>query len=263
MNYNKLSLSNLSLIMLNKENSKEVRNAAEKEIQRRFKGTSCEFEQFREYEQRSIDKRGTDKENYLIGNNPSMQQLMDIYFRYVADRIYLDNILFSELHFCNNDCRNAFFSTIVDLEYERINERLENHKTDINSMETLMLVEERLRDRQDEIYVFKSKEGAGSNFIYDIMLDANFKTNLKILKKVCELFEADYEALKFDKSFGYDSIDSIKTLSENLELAQINAFLKSDFRRLKNQKRILLNDLQTGNPVNYESDSISKVLYKK
>ena len=101
----KLSLSELSFIVLNDEYDVLLRDAAKREIERRFSKNGCGFESFMEREYDAISKRGKDLSNYLITPQPDGQLLMETYFKYVnaSERENLHgDLLFSEVVLCND-----------------------------------------------------------------------------------------------------------------------------------------------------------------
>ena len=126
----KLSLSELSFIVLNEEYDTLLRDAAKAEIERRFSKNGCGFDSFMERENEAISKRGKDISKYLITPKPSGQLLMETYFKYVntceKDNLH-GNLLFSEVIICNEDgpsfVKKAFLEEIVKIksEIDRIN----------------------------------------------------------------------------------------------------------------------------------------------
>ena len=94
----KMSLSELSFIVLTDNYSSEFKNEAYQEIQKRFKNNGCNYNAFMEYEEEAIGERGNDIENYLIQPNPDGQLLMELYFNHVYQKSALQhgNLLFSE-----------------------------------------------------------------------------------------------------------------------------------------------------------------------
>ena len=123
----RMPLSKLSYIVATDVYSDEEKNLAYEEIKQRFASTTCSSSEFLAREERVFAKRGELLSSYLIGNNPSGQQLMEFYL----DRDYdaLDesnNVLFSELALCNRDTENSFFVKAAKIELNNIGRRLEN-----------------------------------------------------------------------------------------------------------------------------------------
>jgi hypothetical protein len=117
-NYRAVSLSNLSFIILSNHMPSLTTKKAYNEIKRRFKNNACDYEEFISYEEAVIKKRGEDIENYLISKSLTAQQLMKVYFNYVYDQgaSVHNNLLFSEVHLCNGNSKNTFFSKALKLE---------------------------------------------------------------------------------------------------------------------------------------------------
>lgn len=101
----KLSLSELSFIVLTDNYGSDLKNEAYHEIQKRFESNGCNYDAFIELEEQAIGKRGNDIENYLIGSSPDGQLLMELYFNYVySNELWQHgNLLFSENLLCNSN----------------------------------------------------------------------------------------------------------------------------------------------------------------
>ena len=98
-----LSISNLILIILNKDYSDTVRKCAEVELRKRIKHFDIEFDDLVHFDDKVISERGLDVDNYLLSPRVSVQQLMDSYFNYCYHKKFSENgLLFSEKHLCND-----------------------------------------------------------------------------------------------------------------------------------------------------------------
>ena len=95
----KLSISNLILIILNDKYPDVVRRCAEVELRTRIKHLGWEYDDLLHFDDKVIQERGLDIENYLLSPQVSLQQLMETYFQYVYRKKYEENgLLFSEKH---------------------------------------------------------------------------------------------------------------------------------------------------------------------
>ncbi len=70
------------LIILNDKNKDILRKCAESELRKRIKNVGLEFDDLLHSDDKIIQKRGLDINNYLISPNINMQQLMETYFMY-------------------------------------------------------------------------------------------------------------------------------------------------------------------------------------
>lgn len=109
-----LCISNLILVILNKNNTDILRKCAEIELRKRIRNFGCEYDDFLHIDDKVIKERGLNINNYLISPNVDMQQLMETYFLYAKDTHYYANgLLFSEKLLCNKlDFKIEFFSEI-------------------------------------------------------------------------------------------------------------------------------------------------------
>ena len=74
-NLRKISISNLILIILNDKNDDVLRKCAEIELRKRIKNVGWKFDDLLHFDDKVIQKRGLDVNNYLISPNINMQQL--------------------------------------------------------------------------------------------------------------------------------------------------------------------------------------------
>jgi len=124
---NNYPMSLLSFMILTNNYSVKEKNEAYEELRRRFSVNGCNYDAFMEYEQEAINKRGSNLENYLIKDNPSGQELMQMYFNYVYGKEIFQhgNLLFSENLLCNSDSKNSFFTRALKIELNNIKKRIE------------------------------------------------------------------------------------------------------------------------------------------
>lgn len=199
-----------------------------------------------------------------------MQKLMETYFMYNINASYKSNeLLFSEKHLCNEtDLRSQFFNKICTHEAQNLNTRL---LTTDNSdeKEMLTLAKNALEDRQARVSKIKKDfieypedllcfneamlQLAGSygieeyyNFNYNCSDEEIYKlltSKLGIIKlTLMEQFEL----------FDFDLVQNIYGLH----------FVRKDSKKLNNQKRQLLQQVNSGFQVDYSVDNIQKVLRK-
>ena len=110
----KQTISGLSLIILNDKNSTIMRNCAEIELKRRIKNLGWKFDDLLHMDDKTIATRGLDINSYLIGPDPTIQQLMEIYFNYYYEKKSSESqLLFSERHICTDlTFLSPFFNNI-------------------------------------------------------------------------------------------------------------------------------------------------------
>ena len=65
VNFKKISISNLILIILNNKNKDILRKCAESELRKRIKNVNCEFDDLLHFDDKVIQKRGLDINNYF------------------------------------------------------------------------------------------------------------------------------------------------------------------------------------------------------
>ena len=65
VNFKKIRISNLILIILNNKNKDILRKWAESELRKRIKNVNCEFDDLLHFDDKVIQKRGLDINNYF------------------------------------------------------------------------------------------------------------------------------------------------------------------------------------------------------
>lgn len=244
-NIKQLSLSHLSLIILDPNTLETKKMPAMSELYERFNKEINYVDKFLYYENNVLLNRGYDINSYLIGDNPTIQQLMEIYFTYVKDNENIhDKILFSESHFCNNSSNISMFKKILRYEHRNIDmrmyykkiaedekefhslENIKNNKIELDQLkkvkEIVMLQEE--KNKNDIWY-----KNTGTQFLYDIY------NNQLYGKNVSEIFGSKF-----------------------INYVLYHRILMGDFNRLINQKTKILESVINGTSVNYDSPLIKK-----
>lgn len=143
-----ISLSELSFIIFSNQFSIDMQRDAYKELKRRFSKNIFSLEAFLEYESKTIKKRGTNINDYLISENASINLLLRLYFSkvYRKEIFQHGNLLFSENLLCHSNGEKTFFVKALRCELKR----LENTKSPYMSTtetETLEKVIEVLKER--------------------------------------------------------------------------------------------------------------------
>lgn len=262
----KLSISALELIILNDKNKSNIRKCAEIELKIRIKNLGWMYEDFLHAEDKIFSVRGLDIDNYLIGNKPSMQQLMELYFLYSFDTKYEDNLLlFSERHLCNNmTFCSKFFDNVCSIEIQNMEKRL-NSKAEKDD-QNLLLFKKALEKRKKDIEENKKKYYSKTELL-------EFNEALQLLSQD-SLLEFGYNlsdeqlydiACSKIKTFKYIFLESLNDGIFDADLFQNLFGLKKvliDSSKLKLQKRLLLSEVKNGALVDYSSKTMRKVLEK-
>jgi len=182
---NNYPMSLLSFMILTNNYSVKEKNEAYEELRRRFSVNGCNYDAFMEYEQEAINKRGSNLENYLIKDNPSGQELMQMYFNYVYGKEIFQhgNLLFSENLLCNSNSQRTFFVKALKLELYNLNKRLQTLATSSEEYQQLLLIYKTLYqryNRKQEIWY----ENSLTDCVMDIVPEASSfmsdKTKTKI-----------------------------------------------------------------------------------
>lgn len=235
---NNYTISNLVLIILDSKNNYYARMYAEKELKRRLKLIDSDYYKFMDEEEKRINKRGFNINNYLFSKNPTLQQLMELYFSYVYNNDANQNmLLFSERHLCNNkNFASLFFDEICDIQIDRIDDLID-FVVESNEKENLRLAKELLLKRKRNI-------------------DEKYK---KTTRKIDKL--KYNEALLYLRDYKFIPLKSIDK-QEIQKLYGLGLTLK-DSSRLKQQKQLLLNSVKL---VDYNTkimnEAFTKILKK-
>ena len=270
-NLKKISISNLILIILNDKNNDILRKCAEIELRKRIKNVGWEFDDLLHFDDKVIQKRGLDVNNYLISPNINMQQLMETYFMYDWQTNYESNyLLFSEKHLCNDvDFGDTFFTKICTREIRNLNRRLQN-STSESQKEVLLSIKQILEERNKSFN--QSKQEILKDDPIELLchneamyqLDGDVGTCHEFLQNCSD--EERYKLLS--SKLGMLKIGILETLNDTLydpDLVQYLCglkFVRRDSSKLSSQKKQLLQQLRNNFEVNYETEQIQKVLQR-
>lgn len=270
-NLKKISISNLILIILNDKNDDTLRKYAEIELRKRIKNVGWKFDDLLHFDDKVIQKRGLDVNNYLISPNLNMQQLMETYFMYDWQAKFNSNyLLFSEKHLCNDvDFGDTFFTKVCTKEIRNLNRRLQN-STSESQKKVLLSIKQILEERNR---TFKqSKQKILKNDPIELLCHNEAMYQLDGYDDSCHEFLqncSDEEIYKLLRSeLGMLKIEILDTLNDtlyDLDLVQYLCglkFVRKDSSKLSSQKKQLLQQLRTNFEVNYETDQIQKVLQR-
>lgn len=270
-NLKKISISNLILIILNDKNNDILRKCAEIELRKRIKNVGWEFDDLLHFDDKVIQKRGLDVNNYLISPNINMQQLMETYFMYDWQTNYESNyLLFSEKHLCNDvDFGDTFFTKVCTREIRNLNRRLQN-STSESQKEVLLSIKQILEERNKSFN--QSKQEILKDDPIELLchneamyqLDGDVGTCHEFLQNCSD--EERYKLLS--SKLGMLKIGILETLNDTLydpDLVQYLCglkFVRRDSSKLSSQKKQLLQQLRNNFEVNYETEQIQKVLQR-
>ena len=245
-----LCLSELSLLVLNPEVLLETKIDAENELYRRFNKSKISFEQFLFFEDCAMEKRGFDINNYLIKKNPTMQEWIETYFTYIINCDFIhDNILFSEVHLCNDYSNNKLLNYLIQNQIKSIETTIELREFyDIKYLQFAKALLVRQKSLNDKV---KKCEEAGITFVYDMYEDMNRyqldeQMNYKLLSgnKIDSLIAKIYYS------------ELLFSLRQTTGRMNIYRFLFQDSLKLRKQKFSLVKN----SVVDYETDYMKKVL---
>lgn len=239
---NKLTISNLILLILNDENTSILRNEALKELKYRSTSYGINYEDLIKNDEENINKRGFETKNYLFSKNVDIQQVMDSYF----ENYYLDNkLLLSEKELCNN--YGEFFDTVCEKELINIYKRLKNNNLSINEKQRLIKIKELIEKRKnmlrckltstDDIYEFLDR--LTFDFDCDELLKNKSINNIELMKRAL--------LGSYIENF----------FVRNLHISKI---IRTESRKLKLQKKNILAQVKSGYQVNYLTPIINKAL---
>ncbi len=247
-----LPISSLILIMLNDKYPDNLRKYSEIELRNRMKnfyhtmGNNPVDDLIHE-ESKTIDKRGFDLDDYLIGPNPNTQKLMELYF---SNFITHDNslpLLLSEYHFYSQEKKQSFFDIVSYFEIENIKQRLQGDMTGIDKaslLQALKFLENRknnqsqFKDAYDYLDHILKINGHGISYGYkeNIPDEERYKmlsSRTKHLKGKIITGITDHLPKSFDTMYG-------------------NKKIKEDSSKLSEQKLILLNQAKSGYVIDYK-----------
>lgn len=269
VNFKKTSISNLVLIILNDKNKDILRKCAESELRKRIKNVNCEFDDLLHFDDKVVQKRGLDINNYLISPNINMQQLMETYFMYDwKTDCYSNNLLFSEKHLCNElDFGDTFFTKVCTKEIINLTKRLQN-STSESQKEVLLSIKQILEERNKSLK--QSKQELFKNDPIELLCynEAMYHFDEVIGYEYLQNY-SDEEIYKFLSSkLGILKAGALDILSETLydldffqNLYGLR-FVKKDSSKLSFQRSQIFHQLKNNFEVNYETEQIQNVLHK-
>lgn len=262
----KFTISNLVLIVLSDKYPDSLRKYAEIELRRRFRNVAWDVNDFIDKENKKIEKRGLDINNYLFSKNLDMQKLMEVYFLYYYGYSQNeDDLLFSEKHICGMS--SSVFREILKNEIANLEARiiLDNDKNNLKLLEIFKLALEK-----ELIYIEKiDKEKENTAFFKRIELDEAFQylNEDKLLslgfnisdEEIYKIFSSKLLMLK--RFIMEEFSDSILEMDFFQNIYGMKKVLE-DSRRLEVQKNNLLKQAEGTFPVDYESD-VMRLVYPR
>lgn len=262
----KQTISGLSLIILNDKNSTIMRNCAEIELKRRIKNLGWKFDYLLHMDDKTIATRGLDINSYLIGPDPTIQQLMEIYFNYYYEKKSSESqLLFSERHICTDlTFLSPFFNNIRNIEITNLSKRIKKCDSE-KEKEYLRTFKFALEQKKNEMNKVKEKYYQGIELLeFNEALQClgqedllEFGKNLteeeiyKIGLSPLRMLKYDIMLSLNDSVFDADAIDTLYGLKKIIE----------DSRRLSTQKQKLHNEALT-KIVDYRSEPMRKAYQK-
>lgn len=268
-NLKNISISNLILIILDNRNADMLRKYAEIELRKRVKNVGWEFDDLLHFDDKAIQKRGLDINNYLISSNINMQKLMEIYFTYDWQTNFASNyLLFSEKHLCNKeDFGDSFFTKVCTREIRNLDRRLQNSPSE-SEKENLLLIKQTLEERNKAFS--QSKQEILKDDPIELLCHNEAMYQLDGDSWSCHEFLQNYSDEEMYKllssKIGMLKIGILEILNDTLydpDLVQYLCglkFVKKDSSKLSHQKKQILQQLRNNFEVNYETESIQKVL---
>ena len=266
----KASISNLILIILNDKNSDIVRKCAEVELRKRIKNVGWKFDDLLHFDDKVIQKRGLDIDQYLISPNVNMQQLMETYFTYAwktnGDSNYL---LFSEKHLCNEaDFGDPFFTKVCTKEIENLDKRIKTSSTE-SQKKVLLSIEQMLEERnqsfkqsKQEILIKSPVDILCHNDAMDQLDDDTFHEFLYNYSDK-EMYKMLSTRLGRLKGVILDALNDTIYDPDIVQYLCGLIFVRRDSSKLSSQKEQLLHQLRNNFEVDYETEQIQKVLQRR
>ena len=262
----KLSISNLILIILNDKYPDVVRRCAEVELRTRIKHLGWEYDDLLHFDDKVIQERGLDIENYLLSPQVSLQQLMETYFQYVYRKKYEENgLFFSEKHLCNeNDLGSPFFTKICRREIARLDrsigqgtysdnldKRIAKDVFEIRERTIKQDKEDLLRNNPPEFLCYNDAlYQIDEEIILEPYMNLSPEEQYRYLKSPLGVLKLSIAELLNDTILDPDEIQYLYGLH----------FVRKDSRKLNYQKRLLMSQLNRGYEVDYSREPIQRVL---
>lgn len=267
MNLKKLPISHLSLIITDKNYDSFYRKCAEIELKKRIKNLGLTFDDLLQQEEQKIKKRGLNINAYLFSNNPTLQQLMELYFtnKYKNINPENNNLLFSEKHLCTNSS-SIFFDTICNNEIKNLTEIINTCELSETEKDLLLsaknALEERKRQQQEaNKIIYPGLEILTSNEALQFLDQTN------IIQLGNNLTEEQSYRITTSKLLTLKN-KLLKELNEHIEDKDIYNILfglkkvLEDSTKLNTQKQVLLAQSKNGYIIDYNTSTMKRALKK-
>lgn len=261
-----LSISNLILIIMNDKYSDIVRKCAEIELRKRITHLGMEFDDLLHFDDKVIKERGLDIDSYLLSPRISLQQLMEVYFKYCFRKPYEENgLLFSEKHLCNdNDFGSPFFSKVCSKEISRLNKVVANglytdNHDEIVARDILQIRSKTInQDKKD----FLRDDPVELLFYNDALYQLDDGFTLEPYLNLSDEERYKYLSNNFGrfKLIVADILDDTILDPDIIQYLYGLYFIRKDASKLKYQKKLIMEQIKRGYEVDYSSDEIKRVL---
>lgn len=246
MNLNKLTISNLILLIINKDNTSLLRDEALKELKKRAYTYGLDYNDLINIDEENIAKRGFKTSEYLFSKNTDMQKLMESYF----ENIYVNNskLLLCETILCNEF--GSFFDKVSLKEISNIKKRLKDKNLTLGEVQRLMKIIDVLKER----YSKRPTSFFSSDDTYIILNELKYEFDCNELIK--DKLMSNVELMR--RTLLGSSIDK-----EYIRYFHIYNIIKQEYKRLREPKKNITSQLKNGYKVDYNSEPIEKALELK
>lgn len=239
----KLSLSELSFIVLTDNYGSDLKNEVYHEIQKSFESNGCNYDAFIELEEQAIGKRGNDIENYLISSSPDGQLLMELYFNYVySNELWQHgNLLFSENLLCNSNSQRAFFTKALKIELNNLARRLQSLPADSEEYQKLLPMYQNLYQRYS-----KKPDIWYEDSLTDCVMDLTTEFSSLMSKKRIEKLEKYAERWKNGSKVALIqcALWSLLTSNDVLDYLNMRRIANRDIAKLSSQRKSIITSLK-------------------
>ena len=246
----KMSLSELSFIVLTDNYSSDLKNQAYEEIKNRFSKSGCNYDAFMEYEEDAISKRGNDIKKYLIQPKPDGQLLMELYFNYVYknDCFQHGNLLFSENLLCNSNSQRTFFIKALKIELDNLNKRLATLPNNSEEYQQLWSIYNFLYDRYNKKQHLWY-ENSLTDCVMDIVTEGSSLMSDKIKAKMEKYVDNWKKGSKF--AMLQCMLLGIPINSEIIDYLNMHRIANSDISKLSQQQKNIITSLKKDENIDY------------
>ncbi len=203
MNLKKLTISNLIFLL----NNQDKQNKVYEELKNRFNLYPITLNKFIDKELNIINERGNDLESYLFKQNPTLQELIELYFSSFSK----DTLLFSETHLVNL-IDDLYIN--IDKELDRLDNKIStNTEALIIVKNKLLLKKEKINKNDNKKYLLKYSKN-NNTLLKDFYINSLIKSDdrklklqkLKLLKEYLGGYKINYET------------DNMKKILSNMNL---------------------------------------------